>query len=376
MKRQFIIFSLSALTLCACGGGTSTQQQNNTTVDSAANKTATTPQAEQPVEKIPFAAEIAKSIGEEFYGALNATLGAKNDDWKYQEHISYEGMRLDCFPLKSGGYFVIKTDMIMDNCEYETYGSYVYSKSEIKPNNVLLPCPKINDYYSNADKFPEAARKELEEKILTKTRYYYDSGALTVTFDPHCCNEDNPEIRLAEPILGLAAKEGQRVPVISYTWDGEKFVRNPENKPLEEDIAYFEGCEKISVREIWNKIIEYSREEDMGLCADCWTIEYHDDAQIPYFEQLSSKGANLGELYCFQVKDGYKIYYIDNTTDDGFFLYTFEYKDGKISMLDDEFSLEEYKEFWFIDDGKKFRAWKKTDGFDDYVWNGKTLVKE
>ncbi|MBR6278973.1 MAG: hypothetical protein IKR41_09510 [Bacteroidales bacterium] len=156
-----------------------------------------------------------------------------------------------------------------------------------------------------------------------------------------------------------------------YEWKTDKFEFLSGDKP---ENAVSNG--KVDLREIWNKIIKLSSEEDMGLCGDCWQIEYHEDAPIPYFEQLSTKGANLGELYCFQVKDGYKIYYIDATTDDGYFLYTFEYKAGKITMKEDEFSLDGYKEFAFIEGGKVFRAWKKTDGFDDYLWNGETLVKK
>ena len=247
MKKQSLIFSLAALTLFSCGGS-STQKQNNAD-NPATEKTDTVKQTDavqnvsstenKTAEKIPFAAEIAKRIGENFYGALEATIGRENDDWKYQEHIAYENMALDCFPLKSGGYFVIQTEIAMCDCEYETYKSYVYSKSELKANNILLPCPKINDFYSNADKFPEAVREELEEKILTKTRYRYDSGALNITFDPYNCNEDNPESVLAEPIKGLELKNGNIVPVILYNWDGEKFVRESESKPLEENLKYF-----------------------------------------------------------------------------------------------------------------------------------------
>lgn len=153
--------------------------------------------------------------------------------------------------------------------------------------------------------------------------------------------------------------------VLEWRRDKFEFVSGPKPQST-----------KVDLHEIWKKIIAFSSEEDMEICGDCWPIEYHEDAPIPYFEQLSSKGANLGELYCFQVKDGYKIYYVDNTTDDGFFLYTFEYKNDKITLLNDDFSLEDYKEFGFIEGGKVFRAWKKTDGFDDYLWNGETLVKK
>lgn len=101
MKIQSLIFSLAALTLFSCGGS-STQKQNNadnpaTDKTDAVQNVSTT--ENKSVEKIPFAAEIAKCIGENFYGALEATIGRENDDWKYQEHIGYENMALDCFPL-------------------------------------------------------------------------------------------------------------------------------------------------------------------------------------------------------------------------------------------------------------------------------------
>ena len=156
-----------------------------------------------------------------------------------------------------------------------------------------------------------------------------------------------------------------------YEWKTNKFEFLSGNKP---ENAATSG--KVDLRDIWDKILKLSSEEDLGICRDCWSVEYHENAAVPFLEQLTPKGATVSELYCYTVNDCYKIYFIENN-DDGFYLTKFEYKADKMSLCDEvEIPLDDYKEFTIIEDGKKFRAWKKSNNeIEDYIWNGEKFVK-
>ncbi|MBQ3710556.1 MAG: hypothetical protein II887_07620 [Bacteroidales bacterium] len=164
----------------------------------------------------------------------------------------------DCFPLKDSGYAVIFSRAGGCCLCYSTsYYTCRFDDGALTEMENLLPSPTIGDFYANADQFP----KEAYDILSGSSRIYqYDESLkqLTVTLDPYGC-EESIRVFLPKAIRGLYLKidesfedfteDQQRealgagnydiFPKIAYNWDGEKFLRDADNKPLEEDLKYF-----------------------------------------------------------------------------------------------------------------------------------------
>lgn len=294
MKHQLLILTLLAFFFMGCErtGQKSETTKSNETVDTVANKKTDefgkvdeTNQSDETVvfEKIPHVAiETLKQLASMEDNPLyltpaefeEAEIHEENDDPEHcwfmifgEEEVNT--VSSDCFPLNDGGYAVIVTNSGgCCLCYYDEYNTYYYNNGVLTATEDLLPKVTIDDFYANADQFPEEAYDELVD--CTRGYYYDDSiKQLVVTLDPYGC-EESIRVFLPKAIRGLYLKidesfedfteDQQRealgagnysiFPQVAFNWDGEKFVRDANNKPLEEDLKYFQGfCEFMKTAE-------------------------------------------------------------------------------------------------------------------------------
>lgn len=255
MKKLSAIITSTALVLCACNGNAQQGQDGSNAADNSTNTSETTEQnAEGVLESDSQTEETQEKLSYKVLKALSETpelaerlenfdlLLPDCDDCEelFDGHLGdIETGRLDCFPFTKGGYFVIFRDFDFCDCAHIAYYTYIYRDGRLTKDETLLPDPRIDDYYSNADKFPEEGRKALE-MLMTENNYLYDAntGQLNVNFSIWECDEYGSHMPVA--LKGFDRKDDDPVPTIAYNWNGEKFVRDPQNKPLTEDLAYFE----------------------------------------------------------------------------------------------------------------------------------------
>lgn len=205
--------------------------------------------------------QISKMEDEKDYPTFNSQSGAKLwkesfEDlaiWGKKEHQHFQfnwqhdpydedlDGYLDCFPLKDGGYFVMFT--VVETGDYEHYFPHYYTFKDnvLTETDKYLPHPTINDYYSNAAKFPKKIYNALNRE-LQYPEYFYsqEDKTLTVTFDPWSCDEtgcDLPED--LKCFQGNGDGDSPSFPTAVYVWKDGKFVFAPDYKPLEENLNYF-----------------------------------------------------------------------------------------------------------------------------------------
>ena len=162
-------------------------------------------------------------------------------NWKHGYYNEYVDAQLDCFPLKDGGYFVMFKVTETGDYEHYFYYNYVFKDNVLTRNDSYLPKPTINDYYSNAAKFPKKIYNALNRE-LQYPEYFYSQeyNTLTVTFDPWLCDEtgcDLPED--LQCFQGNDDGDSPSFPTAVYVWKDGKFVFAPDYKPLEENLNYF-----------------------------------------------------------------------------------------------------------------------------------------
>ena len=162
-------------------------------------------------------------------------------NWKHSYYDEYVDAQLDCFPLKDGGYFVMFKVTETGDYEHYFYYNYVFKDNKLTRNDSYLPKPTINDYYSNAAKFPKKIYNALNRE-LQYPEYFYsqEDKTLTVTFDPWLCDEtgcDLPED--LQCFQGNDDGDTPSFPTAVYVWKDGKFVFAPDYKPLEENLNYF-----------------------------------------------------------------------------------------------------------------------------------------
>jgi hypothetical protein len=149
---------------------------------------------------------------------------------------------LDCFPLNDGGYFVMFT--VVETGDYEHYFHHYYTFKDdvLTETDKHLPHPTINDFYTNANKFPKKVSAALAEEIAAaEYTYEQEEQKLIVWLNPWMCDETGCELPDALKCFGPRedADEYYSFPTAEYTWKNGQFVRLPDSKPREEDLKYF-----------------------------------------------------------------------------------------------------------------------------------------
>ena len=314
MKIKHLTFALAAITLFSCGGGTT--QNTGTGNDTATVETpqcdvsTTTPQNDILTE---YAVSILKEhlklegvapekITNECHPFNNREYSGTNFRFFEHEDGNFSSYwYLYFYPKTSGGYDVIVEITNAGGDAYEptyNYEKFICQDDKItKAENVVDM--KISDFYANSDKFPKAAVEAINTAIKEHPYFNIDSSNITATFNPWYFKEDGDDwgLFLPKPLEGFEDKKDDIFPSISYIWNGESFVPDPKNKPLKEDLKYFEGrdCRKTLVGEIATKLkIEKAGPSSKESC----------DGNLHYTMCDDCEGYNGGtDVYCFVRKN-------------------------------------------------------------------------
>ncbi len=225
MKKILIPLAI-ALTIASCGGRATVPADKNTEQ----------PQASPDKERIAY--NILSAIAEikvDDFGkdAFNEIYwNGENDYYEHLElHIFDEyAYFFDCFPLKNGGYYVLFQNQ-----------TFTYKDGKLVKGPNFLPKPSIDDFFADADKFPKDARDAIQKKVETASSAYYDKDAeqlLVYVGIRSYDKEGNVSFPKAlEKLIALDTYDDvpydMKYPNVRYIWNGEQFVRAPENKPLE-----------------------------------------------------------------------------------------------------------------------------------------------
>ena len=262
MKKTLSI--IAALILASCGGNTNQNNNNGaadtTGTDGVHTVSTTDTAATQPQQpKTDLLTEIAVTILKDHLHVENVepekitnechpfnNREYKGSNFRFFEHpdgnfSSY--WYLYFYPKKSGGYEVVVEITGAGGDAYEpsySYKKYLFQNDKITQCDNVLDM-KITDFYSNSDKFPKEGAEAIKTAIIDKPFFDVDSNKIAASFDPSFLEGDDYDWQrtLPEPLKGFLDKKEQTFPIISYIWDGEHFVPDPNNKPYEEDLKYF-----------------------------------------------------------------------------------------------------------------------------------------
>ena len=291
-----------------------------------------------------FACEILKQlckdpkdyerIADELENGIGEECGVPLEEWGVMEHLKFTAIPddmypeegyLDCFPIKTGGYFVMYSTMSCGDYEHWSYFPYIYKDGVLDKADSMLPTPGIKDYYSNSDQFPKEAAKVLSMSMNNpEYSFYNDKGTVNLSVGFTAWELDERGGVLPKPLKGFQRKEDNYFPTIDYHWDGEKFARNADSKPWKEDLQYFE-----LIPAEWKSTIAYQVAQKLNLEEE--------------FDNQQSENNNVYRLWkdefdapqyyvmCFPNKDGgytvltcYGQNYIREYK-------TYTYKDGNIT---------------------------------------------
>ena len=327
MKKQLTLIALAAITLFSCGGGTNQNQNTGAANDTAtanATDTVQTPQCDVSTDILTqYAVSILKDhlklegvepekITNECHPFNNREYSGTN--FRFFEHEDgnfSDYWYLYFYPKTSGGYEVIVEITGAGGDAYSpsyNYEKFICQDDKItKAENVVDM--KITDFYANSDKFPKAGAEAINTAIKEHPSFEIDSNKITATFNPWYLEGDDYEWEevLPKPLEGFIDKEDDVFPTISYIWNGESFVPDPKNKPLKEDLKYFEGrdCRKTLAGGIATKLkIEKAGPSSKESCDGDLHFTMNDDCE-GYFGGT--------DIYCFPRKD-------ENYQSDGWFV--------------------------------------------------------
>ena len=144
---------------------------------------------------------------------------------------------LDCFGIRGGGFLV---NFYCDGYMVPLTETFVYQDGKLTETHLYkyIPQPSINQFYANADKFPKPVYDFFVNKIESGLTLHVDEGKLVGKID--VWQEGSEGYELPAVIKGLEKKTDEYiVPQIKYIWNGERFVIDPDYKPLTEDLKYF-----------------------------------------------------------------------------------------------------------------------------------------
>ena len=178
---------------------------------------------------VPFKKDALECIGQKYI--------AENIN-RISVHPGDGSMYLHCFPMNGGGYYVpVVWNEVCDCPVAYRYEYYTYKDGNLTKAKSLIPKPTINDFYANADQLPANVSAILKQRIADNTYYYFaKDSAICVSFEGI---EWDGEYVVPEPLKKFFDSKRNNFPHINYIWDGGKFIRDPEDKPYEEDLSLF-----------------------------------------------------------------------------------------------------------------------------------------
>ena len=303
------------------------------------------------------------------------------------------------FPKKSGGYDIIVVATNAGGDAYEPtyeYSRFAYSNGQLTRADKIINL-SINDFYSNADQFPEAGADGIKDAIENSPCYSdIDETSLSVTFFPWNFEGDDPEeaeFVLPAVLSGFENKEGDKFPKIKFVWDGETFVRDPESKPIEEDLKYFEpAVEKSYDGNVAVKAFMFHKDinpnglnkylGDMGIKLSC------DETTIANYVEDGDEYSWAYHVYaCYPFNDGtylalynqeqtdYRGFDIYTLTSDGLSAYNKNPFDSDIFQKGDSDDPHAYKAIEFVSFDSEGFVVNTTDGKQRFDWNGEKFVR-
>ena len=150
-----------------------------------------------------------------------------------------------CLPRNTGGYCVI--EQIGEIASYPfDFRFYNYKNGQVE-RDYNYPKPSLKDFYANAEKFPSDAFNLFSAHIAdNKYQMYYDDNILKVHFIAFYYEYGHGDYGYVVPASLKKFFEAKqycgpyKLPSVNYIWNGEEFVRDPDNKPYEEDLTLFE----------------------------------------------------------------------------------------------------------------------------------------
>ena len=250
---------------------------------------------------------------------------------------------LHCFPHKNGGYMAILLAEDLSTFEFRNYAFY-YKDGEMTNPTDVLPYPTMEDYYSNADQFPKPAYFALST-VVEYPIYNYDRAKkqLQVTF--MLLLSENDFVKKY-----MKARKAMIGPQITYTWDGEQFVRTPDNKPFDEDLSIF-GVEGYVAKNPENIAVEAIK---AYFATDPFQLGLSQKEYLDKFDgrimKISRNDATAGltftnengmitsyhvEFACYEHKKGGYIAVCYQDKDKKLAMYSF--KDGNLTLLSNAF---------------------------------------
>ena len=150
-----------------------------------------------------------------------------------------------CLPRNTGGYYVIEQTYELGSAPFDfCFFNYKGGQAE---RNYNYPKPTLKDFYANADKFPSEAFNLFSAHIAdSKYEMYYYDNKLKVYFRAFYYEYGQGYVvptslqKFFEDKQYKEYRGPYKLPSVNYIWNGEEFVRDPDNKPYEEDLTLFE----------------------------------------------------------------------------------------------------------------------------------------
>ncbi|MBO7568408.1 MAG: hypothetical protein J6T60_15080 [Bacteroidales bacterium] len=149
-----------------------------------------------------------------------------------------------CFACNSGGYCVL--ELLYDGFDPESVNFYFYKDGQIEKQDNYSPKPSISDIYANADKFPSEVVDYLSDMFARTATIDFRHNKLFYSWSAFAYDWDTKQFIIPKSLQKFynAKKDAEgkvhNLPSVEYIWNGEEFVRDPENKPYEEDLSLFE----------------------------------------------------------------------------------------------------------------------------------------
>ena len=264
-----------------------------------------------------FACEILKQlckdpkdyerIADELENGIGEECGVPREEWGVMEHLKFTAIPddmypeegyLDCFPIKTGGYFVMYSTMSCGDYEHWSYFPYIYKDGVLDKADSMLPTPGIKDYYSNSDQFPQEAAKVLSMSMNNpEYSFYNENGNVKLTVGFEAWELDERGGVLPKPLKGFQRKEDNYFPTIQYHWDGEKFARDADSKPWKEDLQYFE-----LIPAEWKSTIAYQVAQKLNLEEEFDNQRSSDNCLYELWEDRMDPPVYA--VMCFPYKNG------------------------------------------------------------------------